>query len=103
MKYQQRYLEYWNSTAKITKNGRPVDFVLLPALQGASYRPGEGLYGGYSIVINLLDFTAAVFPVTKVDKEIDKKIDRQDFLGELDRVIHEQCQYISKLIHMWSS
>ena len=45
--YQQAYARYWNGTAKITKSGRPVDFVLLPAFPAPCFRPGQsGLYLG---------------------------------------------------------
>ncbi|VDC00395.1 unnamed protein product [Peniophora sp. CBMAI 1063] len=70
--YQAAYAKYWNGTAKITKSGRAVDFVLLPAFPAPCFRPGQsGVYTGYTGVANCLDYTAAVLPVTRVDKIID--------------------------------
>lgn len=47
--FQQAYANYWNGTASLTKSGRAVDFVLLPAFAAPSFRPGEsGVYTGES-------------------------------------------------------
>ncbi|KAH7370846.1 amidase signature domain-containing protein [Rhexocercosporidium sp. MPI-PUGE-AT-0058] len=82
--YQARYLAYWNSTGGITKSGRKVDAIIIPASPTASYRPKEGMYFGYTGVFNVLDFSAAVVPVTRVDKMVDLR--REDFIAgsELD-------------------
>ncbi|KZV61549.1 amidase [Peniophora sp. CONT] len=70
--YQQAYAKYWNETRNITKSGRAVDFVLLPAFPASCFRPGQsGMYLGYTTIANCLDYTAAVLPVSRVNKTID--------------------------------
>jgi len=68
---QKLYMEYWNSTATLTSTGRPVDAILAPALPFAAARPERFSFYGYTVAFNVLDYTAAVLPVTKVDKAID--------------------------------
>ncbi|KAF4547646.1 Acetamidase-like protein 3 [Elsinoe fawcettii] len=63
------YMEYWNSTG--------VDFVLSPLAPFAAARPEKYTYYGYSVWVNVVDYTSVVVPVTTVDKSKDKRI--QDF------------------------
>lgn len=44
--YQKRYLEYWNSTAKLTKSGRPVDAVVSPVNAYAGIHKDTWAYPG---------------------------------------------------------
>ena len=69
---QKEYMEYWNSTSKLTGTGRPVDAVISPLAPFAAARPEKYSYYGYSVWVNLLDYTSVVVPVTKTDKNIDK-------------------------------
>ncbi|KZV64679.1 amidase [Peniophora sp. CONT] len=70
--YQQAYAKYWNESMKLTKSGHAVDFVLLPVRPSSTFRPGQaGGYLGYTTIANVLDYPAAVFPVSRVDKTID--------------------------------
>ena len=90
--FQVRYLAYWNSTAKITKSGRAVDAVILPATPTASYRPTQGMYFGYTGIWNLLDFSAVVVPVTKVQKHLDILPINFKKSSELDQKVWETCE-----------
>jgi Asp-tRNA(Asn)/Glu-tRNA(Gln) amidotransferase A subunit family amidase len=45
-------------------------------------------YWGYSSIWNLLDYPAAVFPVTKVDPHIDK-VTKYQPINEEDRFVHD--------------
>ena len=63
--YQTRYLRYWN------EQNPDVDFVLLPATAATGFLPNTALYPGYTAIANILDFTAAVIPVTTADKTTD--------------------------------
>ena len=45
----------------------------------------------YTMVWNGMDYPACVFPVTKVDTELDKKHERTTFFGTMDEIIHNNC------------
>lgn len=45
--------------------------------------------------MNTLDYTAAVFPVTKVDPAIDLVEEDYTPLNDLDKAIHEECKSAS--------
>ena len=63
-----------------------MDALLCPAAPGVAGRHGEAKYWCYTSQWNLLDYPAAVFPVTKVDKNIDR-IDpksKHEPMSELD-------------------
>ncbi|KAF7959380.1 hypothetical protein EAE96_001000 [Botrytis aclada] len=67
--YRQAYSDYWNSTADA--DGNVVDAVLMPAAPHAAVIPGKWEHLAYTEVLNLLDYTALVIPVTHADKDID--------------------------------
>jgi amidase len=47
---------------------------------------------GYTGVYNLLDFAAAVVPVTRVDREVDRKVEGYKPVSEFDRKIWDSCR-----------
>lgn len=55
-KYQKEYMDYWNSTAKITKNGRPVDAVICAVAPYAAPVAGKYDYYGMFICAYILSF-----------------------------------------------
>ncbi|KAF1732290.1 Acetamidase [Beauveria bassiana] len=65
----EAYSDYWNS--KSANDAQEVDGFIMPVAPHAAVIPGRYLYTGYTEVINLLDYTAAVIPVTTADKSID--------------------------------
>jgi amidase len=69
--YQRAYLEYWNGTAALTGTGRPVDGVIAPVAPYPAARPGGSTTYAYTTIFNVLDYTAATFPVTTADKDVD--------------------------------
>ncbi|KAL5339402.1 amidase signature domain-containing protein [Aspergillus crustosus] len=81
--YQKLYMDYWNSTSEITGTGRPVDAVIAPAAPHAAVIPTQYSHVGYTSFLNLLDYTAAVIPVTTANKTVDV-IKPREFLSELD-------------------
>jgi amidase len=95
--YQKEYLEYWNSTAELTGTGRPVDGILMPVAPFAAARRERYKYYGYSLIINVIDYTSVVVPVTNVDKSID--VVNKDFkpLNDLDGDVASDCKCISNL------
>ncbi|KJR81677.1 amidase [Sporothrix schenckii 1099-18] len=89
--YRRDYMDYWNSTAALTKSGRPVDAILAPVAPGAAVElDNKNFHVGYTPWVNTLDYTAAVFPVTRVDPAID--VVEKDYtpLNDLDKAIHEE-------------
>jgi amidase len=86
-KWKKDYLDYWNSTAESTGTGRPVDGLLVPIAPFSAARPLKYSYYGYSTFVNGLDYTSVVFPVTKVDKNIDVVDHSYQSLNETDKTI----------------
>ncbi|KAI4107339.1 MAG: hypothetical protein L6R37_001700 [Teloschistes peruensis] len=94
--FQKEYMEYWNSTAEATETGKPVDALIMPVAPFAAARPNSYRYYGYSIVFNLLDYTACTFPVTLVDKNVDLADHAFNPLSEVDK--KTQASYRAMLI-----
>ncbi|KAK5679947.1 hypothetical protein LTS10_007895 [Elasticomyces elasticus] len=82
---QKEYMEYWNSTAEISGTGRPVDAVISPLAPFPAARPQQYNYYGYSVWVNVLDYTSVVIPVTTVDKSVDKKAEDFKAVNETDQ------------------
>ncbi|KAG6997797.1 mycophenolic acid synthesis protein B [Physcia stellaris] len=78
--YCEAYTDYWNSTSS-----QLVDAVLMPVAPHAAVIPGKFYHTAYTESINLMDFSAAVFPVTKADKTIDEFNTDYQPLNEQDR------------------
>lgn len=107
--YQKEYMDYWNSTSSRTKTGKPVDAFIMPVAPFAAAIPGQYEYHGtppsrptvmiltcvvlgYSMVANVLDYSATVFPVTLADQEID--LFQKDYtpLNDLDNRMWRNCK-----------
>ncbi|KAI4122642.1 MAG: hypothetical protein LQ338_005690 [Usnochroma carphineum] len=73
--YRRAYAKVWNETATGTgPHGEPegtVDVILAPVGPGAAPPLDQSRYWGYTSQWNLLDYPALVFPVGKVDPEVD--------------------------------
>ncbi|KAL9610378.1 MAG: hypothetical protein Q9167_004918 [Letrouitia subvulpina] len=77
--YRIEYAKLWSQTGTQGDNddgndGEPremIDVLLCPAAPGVAPRHNTSKYWGYTAQWNLLDYPAVVFPVTKVDKEVD--------------------------------
>jgi amidase len=87
--WQKDYMDYWNSTAKLTKNERPVDGVICPLAPYAAARPEKYQYYGLSSFVNGLDYTSVVVPVTEVDKRVDKLVDGYKPMNDQDKTAYE--------------
>ncbi|OKL59567.1 hypothetical protein UA08_05111 [Talaromyces atroroseus] len=74
--YRKEYAAQWNSTATgVDESGFPtgmVDVILSPTGPGAAPPLNQARYWGYTSQWNLLDYPAAVFPVTKVQPDLDR-------------------------------
>ncbi|KAK5064375.1 hypothetical protein LTR84_000208 [Exophiala bonariae] len=88
--YQKEYMDYWNRTAKLTKSGRPVDAILTPVSAVAAFTFDKQIPIGYTPWVNTLDYTSGVFPVTKVDKDIDVRDTNYQPISDEDKERWEQ-------------
>lgn len=86
---QKEYMDYWNSTARLTRTGRPVDAVICPANPFAAARPEGHRYVMYTMWVNVTDYSAVVLPITTCDKTIDKPDTEYKPLDDRDKAIHD--------------
>ena len=89
---RKEYMEYWNGTKGLTNIGRPVDAIISPLAPFPAARPEKYPYYGYSMFVNLLDYTSVVVPVTTVDKELDKVDIGYKPLDFIDKAVYESCE-----------
>lgn len=98
---KKNYMDYWNSTEKLTSTGRPVDAVICPVAPFPAARPKGYLYYGYTGFVNVLDYTSVALPVTNVDKSVDVVDKGYQPIDELDKMVQDLCKFSSFLI--WRS
>jgi amidase len=89
---KKEYMDYWNSTEKLTSTGRPIDAVISPLAPFPAARPNMYLHYGYSTWVNVLDYTSVVVPVTNVDKSVDKVDEGYTPIDDIDRKVYESCK-----------
>lgn len=65
-----------------------MDVILCPPHPGAAPPIGTTKYWGYTSVWNLLDYPAAIFPVTRVDEDLDSEEMNYDARSEIDEWTH---------------
>lgn len=72
--------------------GTELDAIITPASPMASAKHGQFKYAGYTSIVNLLDLTSVIVPVTFADKNVD--VAKQDFqpAGDLDAEIQKDCK-----------
>lgn len=90
--YQKEYMEYWNSTADATGSGRPVDAIIMPSAPFPAARPERYRYYGYGTILNVLDYSTCVVPVTKVDKDIDVMERSFKPVDDFDQRVQNDCK-----------
>lgn len=83
------YMDYWNSTAKLTGTGRPVDGIIAPLAPYPAARPENYKYYGLSVWVNGLDYTSVVVPVTNADKTKDKYPEGYKPIGDADKIVYD--------------
>lgn len=93
--YQKEYIDYWNSTSKITGTGRPVDAIIAPLAPFPAARPMRFIYYGYTAIYNVIDSSVAVVPVTLADKTKDLPYESITPHNDLDKEIAADCMRIS--------
>ncbi|MCJ1375386.1 hypothetical protein MMC20_006621 [Loxospora ochrophaea] len=93
--YRRAYAKVWNDTASGTNQSGElegmVDVILCPVGPGAAPPLDNSKYWGYTSQWNLLDYPALVFPVSKVDPQVDG-IDRSyEPINEKDQFNYDLC------------
>lgn len=88
---KKEYMEYWNSTEKLTTTGRPIDVIISPLAPYPAARPGMYKYYGYSTWVNALDYTSVIVPVTNVDKSVDVVDEGYKPIDNTDKAAYECC------------
>lgn len=89
---KKEYMDYWNSTAKITSTGKPVDAIISPLAPWPAAREARYKYYGYSTWVNALDYTSVAFPVTNVDASVDFKNNDFKPIDDKDQDIQNDCE-----------
>ena len=90
---KKEYMDYWNSTSSKTGTGRPVDAFISPLAPFPAARREKYRYYGYSLYVNVLDYTSVVVPVTNVDKDVDHKVDAgYQAIDEQDQKHQDDCK-----------
>lgn len=86
---RKEYLDYWNGTKASTTTGRPVDAIISPVAPFPPPPHGKNTSAEYTLIWNVLDYPACVFPVTTVDPILDKPKPAHQFLSEADKGVYE--------------
>ena len=89
------YLSAWRDFE--TQHGAELDCIIAPITPTAAIRHDQFKYYGYASVVNLLDFTSVVVPVTFADKEKDGKREGYGALNEMDADV--QAEYDADAYH----
>ncbi|KAJ5692978.1 Acetamidase [Penicillium macrosclerotiorum] len=93
--YQREYLNKWRELE--ASLGRDMDAIIAPITATAAIRHNQFRYYGYASVINLLDFTSVVVPVTFADKKLDPKNETHQPLNKTDADV--QAEYDPDIYH----
>lgn len=76
-------------------DGQEVDAIIMPVAPHAAVIPGRWYHLGYTEVINLLNYSAAVIPVTKADRGVDGVDGTYRPVNEVDRANWESCEFFA--------
>ena len=90
-KYQCDYLSEIRKFEQRT--GKELDAIIAPITPTAAVRHNQFKYYGYASVINLLDFTSVVVPVTYADKAVDVRNESFSPLSEMDKTVQAECKF----------
>lgn len=92
-KFQSEYLEKIRQFENDL--GRELDAIIAPITPTAAIRHNQFKYYGYATVINLLDYTSVVVPVTFADRTIDRKNETFQPLTDMDAAVQAECRETS--------
>ncbi|KAI0075922.1 general amidase [Panus rudis PR-1116 ss-1] len=94
---RKSYLDHWEATVSRTGTGRPVDAIISPVAPYTAVPHGCNSDAFYTTLFNILDYAAAVFPVTFVDKEVDVVVPPHEFRNHEDKAVYKL--YDPELFH----
>lgn len=90
---RQKYLDVWEATSALTETRLPVDAIIIPS--GGTVAPPHGTmeYFTYEAISNVLEWTCATVPITRVDPILDAKQD-ENFrpMSNYDQRNWEKCK-----------
>ncbi|KAF8264302.1 general amidase [Lactarius quietus] len=86
---RKEHLDHWQNTRMSTSTGRPVDAIISPVAPFPPPPHGQYKSVAYTLIWNVLDYPACVFPVTKVDSVLDQPKPAHEFLSEADQKTYE--------------
>lgn len=89
--YQCEYLSKWRDMED--KLGKEMDAIICPITPTAAIRHNQFKYYGYASVINLLDFTSVVVPVTFADKKKDVSNETFKSRSQMDTLVQGECKF----------
>lgn len=89
--YQCEYLEQFRIMED--KLGKEIDAIVTPVSPTAAILHDQVKYYAYTTVVNLLDFTSVVVPVTFADKGVDRKVQGYEALNKIDGVVQNDCEF----------
>ena len=110
LEYEAAYSDYCNGTSK--DDGKEVDAVVMPVAPHAAVIPGKYYHTGtrpdvefglplmvflsiaYTEVLNLLNYSVVVIPVTEADKDVDVFDRSYQPLNEIDKKNWEACEIL---------
>ena len=87
--FQNEYLEQFRIVEE--KLGTEIDAIIAPITPTAAVRHNQFKYYGYATVINYLDYTSVVVPVTWADKNVDK-VEAFEPLSKMDEIVQAECE-----------
>jgi amidase len=90
--YRKEYAKVWNDTATGSNGEGMVDVILCPVGPGVAPEHNTAKYWGYTSQWNLLDYPAAVFPVSKVDCGLDSALELVNPLTDIDKEYWKLCR-----------
>ncbi|KAK6203331.1 Acetamidase [Scheffersomyces amazonensis] len=68
----KKYLDRWLASGSLTKNGKPIDAIIMPTTPFAGNPNGKYHDSvAYTSPFNLLDYSVGIFPVTRANKDLD--------------------------------
>lgn len=97
--YRKEYARLWTETAtgRNRESGElegMVDAILCPVGPGVAPLHNTAKYWGYTSQWNLLDYPALVFPVSKVDAEVDVVMKGYEPMNDVDRENWNLCKFL---------
>ena len=97
--YRAEYAKVWNDTAtRIDEESGElkgmVDVILCPVGPSVAPRHETAKYWGYTSVWNLLDYPAVVFPIQKVNKDVDRVEEGYKPISGIDKENWDLCEHL---------